>query len=737
MTTLNLNLGRIMFQTQGQYSNTTSYVVDDIVYLNGQTYICVQNNTGVSPLIGTDYTTRVNTNYWNIMSDGFNYRGTWANNTIYYPGDIVTAANTTSVPQFGGQQGSYICKKRHTSSLKYRDLWVNPGNEWEELLKSAGSTKLNNQTKMLSNRGPINWYGHPFIPSPTWTNGQWQGNLAWNIPSYAKRWEWNNAFTPCNTVYNTPFVDKTGFPGFIGQGAQYNTGWDNGNFQTARLLDVGTQRDYYNNLNPTGGYKGADYRKDNSAGLPTVVQDLWTYQSHWSLWSNGTLTLNGYSQGAGQGAQGSAADVRPNGAQYIPFPPGTFIVKFAHSCQGTQQENGHLMALDSEGFVWTWGYNGYGQLGNGSEPAQGKNIGQSQAGNTVDGWNPARLPKFAFNGARVVDIWAVGSNYGSSYALDEFGVLWAWGYNGYGALGYPTASGFQAANYSAVPFQVGRNLNSGAGINWNTYGGIQRVAFGQPGTTTSTQCMYILDGQGYLWWCGYANSLQVGDNATTGSTGTSGSIVRLNYPSVYNLNGNMINIWVTGGDNSGYNCFVLRNDGVLFGWGTNGNYQLTDGTTTARNYPVPIQGASNTYGGPIYVTGTNSTSSLANMALQYDSANTRYRIVGGGYNAYGPLGQGESTSNHVTGGANGGGATHRIFGSSLYAWQPATIPAGIGGARIRDIQMGGTTSVPQTYVHMENGQMYSMGNATSNAISWYSPASYIIASMGVKPHGMY
>ena len=725
-----------MFQTQGQYSNTTSYVVDDIVYLNGQTYICVQNNTGVSPLIGSDYTTRVNTNYWNIMSDGFNFRGTWANNTIYYPGDIVSGANTTSAPQFGNQQSSYICRKRHTSSLRNRDLWLNPGNEWEEFLRSAGGTKLNNQCKTLSNRGPINWYGHPFIPNPTWgTNQQWQGNIAWNITAAAKRWEWSNAINPCNTIYNSPYVDKLGFPGFMGIAAQYNTGYDNSNNVVPRYFDPGSQRDYYNNLNPTGGYKGADWRKDNSAGLPTVVQDLWTFQSHWSLWSNGTLTLNGYSNGAGQGAQGSAADVRAWGTQYIPFPPGTFIVKFAHSCQGTNSENGHLMALDSEGFVWTWGYNGYAQLGNGAEPVQGKTIGQSQASNTVDGWNPARLPKFAFNGARVVDIWAVGSNYGSSYALDEFGVLWAWGYNGYGALGYPTASGFQSASYSAVPFQVGRNLNSGAGINWSTYGGIQRIALTQPGTTVSTQGIHILDGQGYVWWAGYSNGFQVGDNATTTSTGTSGSLVRLNYPSGYNLNGNIINIWVTAGDNSGFNGFILRNDGVLFGWGYNNNYQLTDGTTTTRNYPVPILGAANN--NVFHVTGTNYTSSIACMALTYDTANNRYRIYGGGYNNWGPLGQGESTTNHVSGGANGGGADHRVFGSSLYAWQPMTIKPGIDGAKIRDVQMGGTSTVGMTYILMENGLMYALGNNNNNDLTWYSPGSTIACSMGIKIHGNY
>ena len=77
--------------------------------------------------------------------------------------------------------------------------------------------------------------------------------------------------------------------------------------------------------------------------------------------------------------------------------------------------NHHTVALKADGTVWTWGYNGYGQLGNGNT-------------NTI--YAPEKIEI-----EDVVDVKA-GENY--TLVLKADGTVWAVGYNGNGQLGNGT-----------------------------------------------------------------------------------------------------------------------------------------------------------------------------------------------------------------------------------------------------------------------------------------------------------
>ena len=68
-----------------------------------------------------------------------------------------------------------------------------------------------------------------------------------------------------------------------------------------------------------------------------------------------------------------------------------------------------------------------------------------------------------FEGKRIVDIWA---GHRTSFAMDEDGNLWSWGYNNFGQLGYPTNTGFRSSDRSRTPKKLP--------VNWNSYGGIQK-----------------------------------------------------------------------------------------------------------------------------------------------------------------------------------------------------------------------------------------------------------------------
>jgi alpha-tubulin suppressor-like RCC1 family protein len=77
----------------------------------------------------------------------------------------------------------------------------------------------------------------------------------------------------------------------------------------------------------------------------------------------------------------------------------------------------HTLALKSDGTVWSWGYNSNGQLGDGT---------------TVNKSTPVQVS--GLSGAVSV---AAGGN--TSYAIKSDGTVWAWGYNNYGQLGDGTA----------------------------------------------------------------------------------------------------------------------------------------------------------------------------------------------------------------------------------------------------------------------------------------------------------
>ncbi len=70
----------------------------------------------------------------------------------------------------------------------------------------------------------------------------------------------------------------------------------------------------------------------------------------------------------------------------------------------------HSLALDSDGNAWAWGYNGDGQLGNGS---------------TLTSWVPVEVEMPT--GVSFKQVSAGGYH---SLALDGDGNAWAWGNNG-------------------------------------------------------------------------------------------------------------------------------------------------------------------------------------------------------------------------------------------------------------------------------------------------------------------
>nr|WP_243753256.1 S-layer homology domain-containing protein [Paenarthrobacter sp. MSM-2-10-13] len=184
-------------------------------------------------------------------------------------------------------------------------------------------------------------------------------------------------------------------------------------------------------------------------------------------------------------------------------------------------------ALKSDGTVWAWGYNGEGQLGNGT---------------TVNSLVPVRVS--GLDGVRDI----VGTSYGA-LALRNDGTVWAWGHNGLGLLANGTYQG-----YSDVPVQI-------PGLS-----GMESIG-------ANTNSAFASNGADEFWAWGYNYSGELGDGTRNNATAP----VR-----VQQLNGVQ---FVTGGL---YTSYALTGDGRLWSWGENGLGQLGNGTTADSYVPQEV-----------------------------------------------------------------------------------------------------------------------------------------------------
>jgi len=105
-----VNIGRLRFVWKGTYSGATAYVVDDVVYYAGGSYVCIQNTTGNAPSTG------VNTAYWNVMSVG----GTDITSLVgLTSGDIIVWDGTAWVRLGKGTAGQVLKVNAGGTALEY------------------------------------------------------------------------------------------------------------------------------------------------------------------------------------------------------------------------------------------------------------------------------------------------------------------------------------------------------------------------------------------------------------------------------------------------------------------------------------------------------------------------------------------------------------------------------------------------------------------------------------------
>jgi len=282
----------------------------------------------------------------------------------------------------------------------------------------------------------------------------------------------------------------------------------------------------------------------------------------------------------------------------------------------------HSVALKSDGTVWTWGRNDFGQLGNGSTtgslvPVRVSNLsgvtaiaagashnlalksdgpvwawGNNDSGQLGNGTKNSSMPVQVKGLSGVTAIAAGGFH---SLALKSDGTLWAWGNNASGQLGIGTTKN------SSLPVQV-KNLT---GVTAVRGGGNFSLALKSDGT---------------VWAWGDNTSAQLGNG-----TANSSLPVRA---------GNLTGVTKIATNSSANHSVVLKSDGTVWAWGSNGFGELGNGGTANSSAPVRVTN----------LTAPTALAAGAYHSLAVTSDGTPWTW---GYNRDGELGNGTTTDSYV------------------------------------------------------------------------------------------
>jgi alpha-tubulin suppressor-like RCC1 family protein len=282
-----------------------------------------------------------------------------------------------------------------------------------------------------------------------------------------------------------------------------------------------------------------------------------------ALKSDGTVWCWGWNS-LGQLGNGTTNDSWvPTQTGLTANPPLTNVVKLGGRPYFT-------LAEKSDGTIWAWGMNQFGQMGNGTTTAS---LGNQQV--TVPVMVSNSYPGGPINGALQI---TCGYQFGAALATN--GTVWVWGSGTHGEQG----TGATTTNY--IPVQV-------------------------PGLTNITQIsagwFHILarksDGTAWAW--GNNSSGEIGDGATSNDF----SPVRV-------LNISNI-VAVSGGDS---HSSALAADGTIWKWGRNDVGELGMNSADTNAHPVPAKILTDKFGNGFSNVVMMAARDYHNIALKADGS---------------------------------------------------------------------------------------------------------------------
>ena len=350
-------------------------------------------------------------------------------------------------------------------------------------------------------------------------------------------------------------------------------------------------------------------------------------------------------------------------ATVVAFPEATTIRTAAAG-------GGYTLALDEAGRVWAWGGNLSGQLGDGG---------------TEDRAVPALVDPAQFATRTFV---AVAAGLSHALALDDTGVLWAWGRNLEGECGDGSATAFHL-----TPVTVDLSDLKGASVAAFDAGDYHSL---------------LLDDTGKLWSWGANHVGQLGDGTQEDRrTPVAVDLTALGETAVKSLQ--------AGSDYT----LVLDADYHLWGWGDGADGQLGPDADTINALPLPL---------PLDVNITAVAAGTAHVLAKDEQG----RLWSWGDNLFGQLGTGsyrlasstpEVVPLGVTPAAIGAGVEHSVIldeNGGLWAW---------GGNDLYQLGAGSTENLERTAVLIG----YLEGNVSISAST--VPATITLEAHATSPLG--
>lgn len=533
--------------------------------------------------------------YWEELTVGFKFNGIWANGTQYRRNDVVSYDGNLYMA-LCDSIGEYpdIISQRIAANQWWDEQSTRRNNWTWKLLAGGQKSRRNSQAGWLENRGPINWpYKNTFTGNPNIYRGR-----RFYISSSGK-------------IYSQG-GDSTA--GFIGS---YNTSGRNHYWNEVPV----EFQDYWENrlaINSDGSMSEDGYMPDyqysstgrsslvnRSGDRPKCIQIETTYSTGYFLFDNGELYVVG-SDSSGKAGSGYVSIEQ----YYLHRVQGLQDVKIVKimTSKNTATATGHCAAIDSEGYVWTWGYNGYGQCGHGhtypiSVPRRipreyfgGEeiidvciigsseastfcrtasnfvysfginNAGQLGVGDTTNRWRPTKIASFdpSAHGNNIVRMCGAGNSSGAFFhLLDGNGFMWHAGYNGYGVAVNTTTTNNNSLARSTVAPTAGTTVDF-----WNS-------------SPAGYSMLWMRTSNGNTYFCGYGGSRAGGENSTTSAVSSPGQVVRVQ---------NCVHAFSVATANTNIRSYWLTDSGELWAqatdqYGGSGNYLaggislVQDGTT--------------------------------------------------------------------------------------------------------------------------------------------------------------
>lgn len=204
----------------------------------------------------------------------------------------------------------------------------------------------------------------------------------------------------------------------------------------------------------------------------------------------------------------------------------------------------HAIAVTSENRIFTWGDNGYGQLGDET---------------TTDKHEPTDITsQFSLIQGEVIIEVSLGSSHSS--AITSEGRIFTWGSNSNGKLGNGTSEN------SSKPIDITSQFNLAVG---------EKVASVSLGYASSL----VITSEGRVFSWGYNEDGELGDGTTLSK------FVPTEITNQFNL---AIGETITSISSGAYHSSAVTSENRLFTWGNNSSAKLGDGTSTHRTVPTDI-----------------------------------------------------------------------------------------------------------------------------------------------------